>query len=434
MTNETERDVIVVGGGIAGLTAAIMMARAGLRVRVDERTSAAGGRARSIDRNGFQFEFGAHALYRGGSAMATLRELGITPRGITPSLDRALVVEGDVVHRMPSTISTMLTTSAIGLRAKLRLLRLFAGLRRPTDPALATLSVSQWLDQEVDDPQLRRLLVALIGLSTYCRQPDRLSADSAREQLRIAVAGVLYLDGGWGQLATALEELARSEGVELALGGGVEAIERRGDRWHVHSSAGEQQASQLLLALPPASAGKLLREAGIEPSWVSPEPQRAACLDIGLLGPWTEPDVVLDLAAPIYMTVQSNYGARAPSGCCLVSTIWYRRPEDDALPPDAIRAGLEAAIDRWIPDRVTRTLEQQYLPDMMVAGDLPRPEQGGLAGRASIEPEPERAPGVWVAGDWVGSRGMIGDAALASASAAARSIIARRRQPIRRSA
>jgi phytoene dehydrogenase-like protein len=345
-----------------------------------------------------------------------------------------LLVDGDASHRMPATLSTILTTSAIGLRAKLRLLRLFAGLRRPTDPALANLSVEQWLDRELDDPELRRVLIALIGIGTYCRRPDRLSADAAREQLRVAVHGVLYLDGGWGQLATALEDLARREKVELALGAGVDAIERRGDRWHVQSAAGEHQAAQLLLALPPAPAGKLMREAGIEPSWAEPEPLHAACLDIGLLGPWTEPDVVLDLGKPIYMSVQSNYGDRAPSGCSLVSTLWYRRPEDDALSTDQIRAELEAMVDRWIPDRVARTLEHQYLPNMMVIGDLPRPEHGGLAGRTSIEPEPARAPGLWLAGDWVGDRGLLGDAALASASAVARSILGRRREPIRRSA
>jgi phytoene dehydrogenase-like protein len=296
------------------------------------------------------------------------------------------------------------------------------------------MSVSQWLDRETDDPALRRVLVAMIGIHCYCREPERLSADAAREQLRIAKAGVLYLDGGWGQLVAALEEVARKQGVEMELGANIEAIVQRGDRWHVLSAGGEQEAAQLLLALPCAGAAKLLHSAGIEPSWATTMPQRAACLDLGLVGPWSEPDLVVDLDLPIYLTVQSNYGQRAPTGHSLVSTIWYRRQQDDACEPADLRARLEAAIDRWIPDRVDRTVQQQYLPDMAVTGDLPRPELGGLAGRAKIEPDPERAPGLWLAGDWVGNRGMLGDAAMASAGAAARSIIARRLQPVRRSA
>jgi phytoene dehydrogenase-like protein len=423
MTGNRARDVIVIGGGIAGLAAAILMARAGMRVRICERSMAIGGRARTVERQGFQFEFGVHALHRGGSAMAMLRELGIEPRGIVPAFDRGLLVERDGVHRMPANVSAALTTGAIGLRSKLRMLRLLAGLRHPGEPELATMSVSQWLDRETDDLALRRVLIAMIGISCYSREPERLSADAAREQLRIAKAGVLYLDGGWGQLVAALEELAREQGVEMELGASIEAIVHRGDRWHVLSASGEQDAAQLLLALPSAGAAKLLHSAGVEP-----------CLDLGLVGPWSEPDLVVDLDLPIYLTVQSNYGQRAPAGHSLVSTIWYRRQQDDAREPAELRARLEAAIDRWIPDRVERTVQQQFLPDMAVTGDLPRPELGGLAGRAKVEPDPERAPGLWLAGDWVGNRGMLGDAAMASAGVAARSIIARRLQPVRRSA
>jgi phytoene dehydrogenase-like protein len=434
MTSKNERDVIVIGGGLAGLAAAITLARAGLRVRVCERSAAIGGRARSVDRQGFQFEFGIHALHRGGPGMAMLRKLGITPRGIVPALDRGLLVDGDQIHRLPVTIAAMLTTGAFGLRSKLRMLRLFASLRQPTEPELAKMSVSQWLEREVDDLALRRVILALIGISCYCREPERLSADAAREQLRIARAGVLYLDGGWGQLVSALEDIARGQGVEIEVGAHVESIARRGNRWHATSPSGEFEAAQLLLALPSVSAAKLMRSAGFEPSWLPPEPQRAACLDLGLVGPWPEPDLVVDLDEPIYLSVQSNYGERAPAGHTLVSTIWVRRQQDEDCEAADLRVRLEAAIDRWIPDRIERTVQDQYLPDMMVTGDLPRPENGGLAGRAKLEPDPEQAPGLWLAGDWVGDRGMLGDAALASAGAAARLIIAGSRQPIRRSA
>ncbi len=65
---KTETDVVVIGGGLAGLTAATFLARAGRRVVVLERASHLGGRARTQEREGFFFNEGPHALYRGGPA------------------------------------------------------------------------------------------------------------------------------------------------------------------------------------------------------------------------------------------------------------------------------------------------------------------------------------------------------------------------------
>ncbi len=65
-----ERDrigVVVVGGGLAGLAAAAYAARAGTRVILFEAREELGGRARSDEDDGFTFNQGAHALYRGGA-------------------------------------------------------------------------------------------------------------------------------------------------------------------------------------------------------------------------------------------------------------------------------------------------------------------------------------------------------------------------------
>ncbi|MGY3715946.1 FAD-dependent oxidoreductase [Sutcliffiella cohnii] len=43
----TERNCVVIGGGIAGLTASIYLARAGLSVTLIEKTKAIGGRAKT---------------------------------------------------------------------------------------------------------------------------------------------------------------------------------------------------------------------------------------------------------------------------------------------------------------------------------------------------------------------------------------------------
>ena len=55
---------------------------------------------------------------------------------------------------------------------------------------------------------LSLLLAALFRLSTYCDDPEQMSAGAAIDQLKLALAGnVWYLDGGW---QTLVERPARS--------------------------------------------------------------------------------------------------------------------------------------------------------------------------------------------------------------------------------
>src|SRR6185503_17452903 len=53
-----ECEVVVVGGGIGGLTVAALMAQRGMSVCLFERQSEVGGCAASFDKFGFQFEQG----------------------------------------------------------------------------------------------------------------------------------------------------------------------------------------------------------------------------------------------------------------------------------------------------------------------------------------------------------------------------------------
>ena len=68
---------IVIGGGLAGLTAAATLARGGHAVTVVEGAEHVGGRGRSRHRDGFDLNTGPHALYRTAGGRAVLRDLGV---------------------------------------------------------------------------------------------------------------------------------------------------------------------------------------------------------------------------------------------------------------------------------------------------------------------------------------------------------------------
>ncbi|HYA32289.1 MAG TPA: FAD-dependent oxidoreductase, partial [Thermodesulfovibrionales bacterium] len=57
------REIVVLGGGLTGLSAGYVLTKADFGVKVFERDSAVGGLSRTIERNGFRFDLGGHRFF-----------------------------------------------------------------------------------------------------------------------------------------------------------------------------------------------------------------------------------------------------------------------------------------------------------------------------------------------------------------------------------
>ena len=79
---------IIIGGGLAGLTAANALAQPDRKITVLEQSEHLGGRAVTQQDAGFSLNLGPHALYRGGPAMRTFREWNIPIQGHLPAQTR----------------------------------------------------------------------------------------------------------------------------------------------------------------------------------------------------------------------------------------------------------------------------------------------------------------------------------------------------------
>ncbi|HXU35631.1 MAG TPA: NAD(P)/FAD-dependent oxidoreductase [Blastocatellia bacterium] len=430
-SNRDNEDVVVIGGGIAGLTAATFIARSGKSVRLFEQSRALGGRAQTKEQGGFYLNIGPHALYRGGRGMEVLRELGIEPRGSVPSVSGAFAVKNGAKHTFPAGALSLLMTSLFGLSAKLEAARLLASVAKIDGNRVMNVTVREWLDQNVSHVEVKDLMLAAFRLATYTNAPDLMSAGAALEQLKKAQdKSVLYLDSGWQTLVEALRNVATRSGVKVETGMRVEAVTRdtTGAISGVRLAEGiEVKASTVVVASSPSMLAELVE--GFEQTslarWATEAiPVRAACLDLALSKlPVPKATFALGIDRPHYLSVHSAAARLAPEGSALIHAAKYLAPDHNDS-SESVEQELEGLLDLVQPGWRDVVVYRRFLPDMIVINALPLASLGGTRGRPG--PQVVDVPGLFVAGDWVGEEGLLVDASLASARRAARLIAAHR--------
>src|SRR6266568_4430154 len=258
MTNNNlaQPPVIIVGGGLAGLSAAAILARAGHAVTLFEKAGALGGRARTKRDGNFFFNQGAHALYLGGPGEQLLSELGVHYSGSSPARSNYLALNEGKLHALPANAASLFKTTLLGPGAKLELARFFGSLMLVKPADLHNVSLQDWLEQQVRHPQVRQFLLAAACLATYSNAPDLLSASLIAPILN---AQVRYLDGGWQTLVDGLRQVAQEAGAKIVTQARVAAIEIAEERHAVRLADGSlYPASAILLTTDPETASALV--------------------------------------------------------------------------------------------------------------------------------------------------------------------------------
>jgi phytoene dehydrogenase-like protein len=385
---------IIVGGGLAGLTAANALAQPDRKVTLLEQSEHLGGRAATRQEAGFFLNLGPHALYRGGPAMRTFKEWNIPFEGHLPAQDKThLVYQGKKFPLIASTAS-LLTSPLLGVAEKLEagnLFRLLAAGKAPKQ------SMRDWIEDHARSPKVRGLAAALTRLTTFTADHDHLSATAALQQLALAFAhNVEFLDHGWQTLIDGLSARARSLGVEIRCNAPLESIAFR-------------DADGIILAVPPAAVETFT---GVR--FPNLRPVRVAVLDLGLGAlPENAANFGLGIDQPLYYSVHSAAAKLAPEGSALIQMAKYlafdTNPGSD---PARDRADLEQFADLLAPGWRDRVTVSRFLPNMTVSHAMATTE-----GRPDVDVLNKEA--VAICGDWVGPENMLTDAAVSSALRAA---------------
>jgi oxygen-dependent protoporphyrinogen oxidase len=263
--------VTVVGAGVAGLTAARVLAEAGLDVTVREASGQPGGKLRTTPLAGQPLDEGAESfLVRVPDGVELAAELGLALRH--PVTEGAGVVVDGRLRALPTGTVLGVPTRLTGLTGVLGVTgvaRAAADLVLPAGHRLDEPTVGELVRARMGDRVADRLVEPLLG-GVYAGHADLLGvravapalAGPGRSLLRTARAGrgtprpgpvFGTVAGGMGGLVQALAATPR---VQLRTGRPVRRLGRHGTGWLVDGEATEG----VVLAVPAGSVARLLTD------------------------------------------------------------------------------------------------------------------------------------------------------------------------------
>ena len=277
-------DTLVVGGGIAGLSCAFTLQSAGREVLVLEADEQAGGNVRTMQVEDFRIERGPHSIMASAQDVFDLVEQADLTKLLAPtapSAHKRFIVRDGRMHAAPTGLLSFAFSGLLSLRGKMKL----AGEPFRTRRGLPSDTAMDFFDRRFG-PEAARVLAGAFISGVYAGDPASLSAPAAfplfwgfeqesggmirgaiklgrqRKAARKAAgetgkarSGLYSFAGGLGSLTSGL---ARQLGERVETGQAVRAIRRESDAWIVETDSQRLTARQVVVAVPPAEASRLL--------------------------------------------------------------------------------------------------------------------------------------------------------------------------------
>ncbi|WP_030912183.1 hydroxysqualene dehydroxylase HpnE [Streptomyces sp. NRRL F-5126] len=410
---------VVVGGGLAGITAALRLADAGLSVTLVEGRPRLGGLAFSFRRGGLSVDNGQHVYLRcctayrwfldrvEGTRLAPLQDRLDVPvldvGGAAPRLGRlrrnALPVPLHLAAGLAAYPHLSLAERASVGRAALALKKL-----DPDDPALDGVDFATWLGAHGQSPRTVEALWDLVGVAT-------LNARAAQSSLALAAkvfkTGLLTEPGaadiGWarvplGELHDTLAGKAlAAAGVRTEVRTRVTDLTRsEGGRWLVHLGEESVEADTVVLAVAQHEAHSLLPEGALA------EPGRLLDIDTA---PILNVHVVYDrkvlrrpffaaLGSPVQWVFDRTSASGLTDGQYLAVSQSAAQDEIDT-PVARLRERYLPELERLLPAARGAGVRDFFVTRERTATFAPAPGVGRLRPAARTD-----LPGLYLAGSW----------------------------------
>ncbi|MHB6910320.1 protoporphyrinogen oxidase [Streptomyces sp. DB-54] len=295
-TGRAAGHVVVVGGGIAGLTAAHRLLAGGARVTLLEASERLGGKLLAGEIAGVPVDFGAESmLARRPEAVELARAVGLGDRLQPPGTATASLWTRGALRPMPKghvmgVPGDLGPLAASGVLSPAGLARIEADRTLPTTEAGTDVGVGEYVAARLGREVVDRLVEPLLG-GVYAGDAYRISMRAAVPQLFEAarrggsliegVRGIqeraaaavpegpaatgptsvfMGIAGGIGTLPGAVADAVRRSGGEILLRTPVRELHRTAaDGWRVLAGDRTFTADAVVMAAPAAAAERLLR-------------------------------------------------------------------------------------------------------------------------------------------------------------------------------
>ncbi len=269
----TAADVIVVGGGLSGMTAAHDLAESGLHVLVLEANDRVGGRTHSDQAfPGGPLDFGGMLIGATHERSRRLGEsLGLVSTPARPSGKMTFRIDGDIVYAPDSGYpesgggTQNLDRHLTDAYGRFDELATAVGAEGPWDDAVAAeldrMTVATWLEQNVPDPIARRIVDTDLNIIVGAASDEMsmlfwvqyVAKCEGMRALQVTANDALWI-GGSQQIS---ERIADLPGISVLTGHPVISIEYESDRVTVRTRHGEFTASSAVIAMPPSGAHRI---------------------------------------------------------------------------------------------------------------------------------------------------------------------------------
>ncbi|WCK54703.1 FAD-dependent oxidoreductase [Aneurinibacillus sp. Ricciae_BoGa-3] len=384
-------DVVVVGGGLAGLTAAAILSHKGKKVALVERGNL-GGRAVTLRIKDFAFNFGAHAIYgRDTSVLRTLKkEIGINIGWEDFEPNKAKYDIGDQLTDVPANIQGLFRTAVIKGTGKIKFtFEIFKTLLR-LEKGHPHLSIAKWMEENHINEDVREMMLTLASSNFFTKEPEKIPSDvffNYYQRLFTTNKPVAYIAGGWQALIDEFIRVIESSGGEIYMKTKVESVSADNDRvTGIQTNKANFAGKEFVFAIPPKELDKVFVGTKIEHSvkqYSNYEPSYVYVYDVGLREridvPYT---YIYDKQNRIFITDISHYDRScAPEGSQLLQAIAYIAQDDlkDKEKMEEYHAKIEALYDKhfsgWrdqlVVPRVSKRAAAQEIKWTMTQDPMP---------------------------------------------------------------
>ncbi len=419
----------IVGGGFAGLAAAVELVRSvkndgiELEISIFEKASQLGGRASTAEKDGYQLNQGAHALYKGAAGFRLLNEMSIEAKGNPPKSDSAVTILDGKKYELPRSLPAMARTELFSISEKMELGIIMGEITTSDPSSFMGTKYGDWVKSKTSSVRVSEFLHALARLGSYANDTNNLSAGVSIRQMKISITeGVLYLHGGWQQIVEALREKALSPKTSFL----HEEVKRvkQGESGTVilGTATSEYEFDRVVFALPYKAAEKLVPNLVDDTTKRKLMPAKIACLDLCLKKlPNEHITFSLGFETPLYYSVHSAAADLAPKGAALVCLGYYLNSDEQGNEKheDAMLSLMDQLQDGWRSELVYK----RFLPNMVASSTISTAALNGSNGISAPEAHNSDLKNILFCGDWVGEKDILADASLASGTTAARIIV-----------